>query len=572
MHPLWIRTTFLVLAVLGSGDFGRSDDPKAFDASTLYGSDRVSKIEITMEPKLWEEMRVQKRDFSDSMLDPSAVAFDTFRAGIRINGFAIADVGIRKKGFFGSVDDHFPSFKIKLDQYIEQSPMGAIKRLTLNNNKQDMPLISQFMAYRFFNEVGVPAPRVGFANVYVNDQHLGVYSIVETVDKAFLSTNFGSGSGDLLEGTLSDFAKKSIPRMDHKSGPNASPEKWKVNALSELLQEDVLDLGRLEQVIDLESFYRFWATESLLAFWDGYSANQNNFFVYDNPKTGRLHFMPWGADSLWTTMAGPFGGFSKPNESVYANSLLANRLFSNESGKEGYRRVLVELLAKHWDEDGLKSKVDELANLLQPHLHPRQRMAVNAQREMKQFIDSRRQRIQKELGSWPVKIPSKPRRATYSKEVGIASGEFATFWQRGPKGKESSGSLTLRIDGEDIVFEEVKVSSKRFSMGFMSFGVAPESLPPMVEFNGKSSTGEKFTLTIRFNNADFTVPNEVSEHVKIRGTVNKLGFGQPGGPMGGGKFLLGTCQLTEASTKPGEMVAGRFEAKVLKLVGGFFGE
>lgn len=297
------RFGFIVFAVLmlvqsattWSGSSTIADEPKKFDPNTLYGSERVTKIEITLEPESWDRLRLQKRDFVDSMLDPSSTNFDNFRGKIRIDGFEIPEVAIRKKGFFGSVDDDFPSLKIKFDEYVDQAPMGSVKRLTLNNNKQDLPLLSQFMAYRFFNQVGVPAPRVGFATLYVNDKHLGVYSIVESVDKPFLAANYGNNAGDLLEGTLADFSKKSLKRLDFKSGAHKSSEEWRVNQVAELLEEEKLDLKKLEQLIDMESFYRFWVTESLLACWDGYSANQNNYFVYDNPKTGRLHFIPWGA-------------------------------------------------------------------------------------------------------------------------------------------------------------------------------------------------------------------------------------------------------------------------------------
>ena len=30
--------------------------------------------------------------------------------------------------------------------------------------------------------------------------------------------------------------------------------------------------------------------------WDSYSGNRNNFYLYTNPTTKKLHFIPWGAD------------------------------------------------------------------------------------------------------------------------------------------------------------------------------------------------------------------------------------------------------------------------------------
>ena len=53
------------------------------------------------------------------------------------------------------------------------------------------------------------------------------------------------------------------------------------------------------KLVDLDSFYTFWAMEGLLGFWDGYSGNRNNFFIYLNPDTEKFHFIPWGADSLF---------------------------------------------------------------------------------------------------------------------------------------------------------------------------------------------------------------------------------------------------------------------------------
>ena len=55
-------------------------------------------------------------------------------------------------------------------------------------------------------------------------------------------------------------------------------------------------IGRL---VDLDSFYTFWAMEGLLSFWDGYSGNKNNSFIYLNPETDKFHFIPWGADCMF---------------------------------------------------------------------------------------------------------------------------------------------------------------------------------------------------------------------------------------------------------------------------------
>ena len=60
--------------------------------------------------------------------------------------------------------------KLKFNEYVAQEPIDGLRRLTLNNNKQDATVISQFMANRMFAEAKLPAPRCNFARVTVNEQ------------------------------------------------------------------------------------------------------------------------------------------------------------------------------------------------------------------------------------------------------------------------------------------------------------------------------------------------------------------------------------------------------------------
>ena len=89
-------------------------------------------------------------------------------------------------------------------------------------------------------------------------------------------------------------------------------------------------LAEAEKCVNIDQFLKFWPMETLLGFWDGYTKNQNNYYAYCNPKdNGRFHFVPWGADGAFTEGRGPFsrfGGDDDAPESVYSQSMLANRL------------------------------------------------------------------------------------------------------------------------------------------------------------------------------------------------------------------------------------------------------
>jgi hypothetical protein len=472
------------------------------------------------------------------------------------------------------MDDEYPSLRIKLNEYVAQTPLGKITRLTLNNNKQDTSQLSQWMAYDFFNRVGVAAPRVGFASVFVNGQHLGVYSLVEAVDKAFLEERFGSAKGDLLEGTLADFSRPSLRRMEWKSGQHAEIENWRVNQLADLLNSEACDLESVARLVDLDQFYLFWATESLLACWDGYTGNQNNYFVYDDPKTERMRFIPWGADALWSSMGGPFGGFQRPIESVYANSLLPHRLLTSPDGQRRYRATLQGLLDKHWKEDDLKDQVDTLGKLVEPHLHARQKGSKVAQENLQRFIQFRRQRVSRELDQWPPEYPTKPRTPMHTVDAGLAKGEFSTYWIKAPKGTEGTGSMELFLDGSPIKFEQLRVQSRRFSMGFFGFGAPADSMPPIVEFVGKVDNAT-YTLTLAFEKADFS-RTDSSPDLALANVSGSLIKTMPGEAPAGmwnpnTRWLKGTCHISEAAMVQGAPIRGSFEINLYRLVGGFFG-
>ena len=72
-------------------------------------------------------------------------------------------------------------------------------------------------------------------------------------------------------------------------GMNISPSSTDFLQVAELQTNENDYQTAIWKLIDEEAFYKFWALEGLLSFWDGYSGNRNNFFVYVNPATDKLH-------------------------------------------------------------------------------------------------------------------------------------------------------------------------------------------------------------------------------------------------------------------------------------------
>lgn len=164
------------------------------------------------------------------------------------------------------------------------------------------------------------------------------------------------------------------------------------------------------EIVDLDSFYRFWAIESLLGFWDGYAGNKNNFFFFLSPETDKFHFVPWGADSLFTRMSWVDRTPNLP-QSVKTVGLVAHKLYQLESGRKRYEKALRALLETHWNEERLHAEMDRLEAVLEEHRAAGQRGSGRALERQREFVRNRRAEILEEIKDgmplWP-KAPAPP--------------------------------------------------------------------------------------------------------------------------------------------------------------------
>jgi len=265
---------------------------KKLTQADLFPADRVLDVRIQLDPDDWDKLRHQSRNLIENLHEkrkdaPIESPFEYVQADVTIDGHRFPHVGVRKKGFLGSLSETRPSLKIKLDYRTlgdrdHDGEIDGLTNLTFNNNKQDLSPVSQTMGYALFNAAGSPAPRCAFASVTVNGKHLGVYSHVESMRRPLFEREFGAdkkcGRGVLYEGTVVDFHPGWEGSFEHKFG-NDKCGREKIEQLIEALEQcDSTNAEeKIGKLVDLDAFYKYWAIEGLLGFWDGYSANRNNF-------------------------------------------------------------------------------------------------------------------------------------------------------------------------------------------------------------------------------------------------------------------------------------------------------
>ena len=431
----------------------------------LFALDRVLEVSIEIAPEDWDTLRHQTRTFEDLLAEiekyqlsrPFASIYDWFPATVTIDGETHAEVGVRKKGFIGSQSDTKPSLKLRFDKYVDgQALGGVIERMTLNNSIQDPSMINTCLALHVFAAAGNPASRCNFATVTVNGKDLGLYVHVEEIKAPMLARHFDSAEGNLYEGTISDFTPTHRGTIEKKTNEDA--DDWSdIDAVADaLLDPSDAGIEALGDIVDLDRFLTFWATEVLVGHWDGYAGNRNNYQFYREPD-GKFVFIPWGVDDVFHLKddPNPFDMISNPPPSVLAYTSIPNRLYNNPDWRLKYAGRMKELLDRVWNEDELLAGVDVMAAIVQRHSLPKAAPGAAADTErVRQFIKKRKAEILADMTptppEWPApELPALPEGAVESAAFIV---EFETvFGSNNSANPLEEGKAAVPHDPDDVL-------------------------------------------------------------------------------------------------------------------------
>jgi hypothetical protein len=448
------------LVAIGCGDAGPlptgrgRDDPAPRGANVdPFAPDALLSIDVTMPVDAWEALRNESRSLSSVVGPgcqdgPHASPFGDHTGDVRIDGQAFSDVVVRKKGFLGSLSDERPSLRLDLDAHRAGAAFAGLDHLVLNNAQQDPAVVRTCLAYGVLRDAGVPAPRCGFAHVVVNGVDLGVYVHVERPRAAFLRRWFDDDDGVLIEGTLSDFAPSWRRTFERERGDQRDADRLVQAITAALDADDDRLLDALEPVVDLDAFFRFWAAEVVVAHWDGYAGNRNNFLVHAG-RDGRARFIAWGMDATFQPLR------NTSNPAVLAHGMLARRLYAHPDGRARYRAAVDDVLDAAWDEDVLFDRLVQASALVSPHVHDAARFDA-AVDETLAFVASRRDELAAGLAAAPAWTEPYPDTVCFP-PAGVLSFSFATTfgsWPAADTFSTGDGTFAAVVEGEALAAVE----------------------------------------------------------------------------------------------------------------------
>ena len=122
------------------------------------------------------------------------------KADIVIDGNTYRECGVRYKGFSSWNSDEVKNpFNINLDYTYKNQNHQAYKKLKLSNVIYDPSFVREALSYSIAREY-IPSSGANYANVYINDTLIGLYSNVEAVDDCFMDKHFGSHKNPFFKG------------------------------------------------------------------------------------------------------------------------------------------------------------------------------------------------------------------------------------------------------------------------------------------------------------------------------------------------------------------------------------
>ncbi len=280
---------------------------RAQTADELFASQTLQRVDLFLHSSDWSKL---KSDFQENTYYP---------ADLTLNGQTVRNAGIRSRGR-GSRSGTKPGLRVDFDRYSSGQTFLGLKSFILDNGTQDASGIHEPVAAAFYARLGIPVSREIHTRLYVNNEYIGLYVIVESVDKDMLTRVFGAiGDDTQNDGHLYEYKWNDDWRFT-SLGSSLDPYKLRFEPTTHESESDEELYRRIEQLVrltndsaaaslagaigtlfDIPAFIRYVAAQNFLADTDGFlgAFGMNNFYLYrlENSETHTL--ISWDSDNTF---------------------------------------------------------------------------------------------------------------------------------------------------------------------------------------------------------------------------------------------------------------------------------
>ena len=283
------------------------DAARAQSSDELFSSEALQRIDLQVHSADWAKL---KENFQTNTYYPADLVW---------NGQTVRNAGVRSRGR-GSRNAHKPGLKVDFDRYSTSQRFLGLKAIVLDNLTQDPSGIHEMVTMKFLARLGIPAPRESHVRLYVNDEYIGLYAVVEAVDKDLLARIYGTiGDDTQNDGWLYEFSWQEDWRFTDL-GADLAPYKLRFEATTHESETDEKKYRKVQELVtlanqttedrfveviesrfDLKAFVRFVAAQAFLGDTDGFlgAFGMNNFYLYRLENRDQHVLIAWDTDNTF---------------------------------------------------------------------------------------------------------------------------------------------------------------------------------------------------------------------------------------------------------------------------------
>ena len=282
-------------------------------AQSFYDETAIQEIRINFTQPDWEILLNTEQQTTQNYIPAESVT---------INGTVFNNVGVKYKG--NSSFEPFlvkNPFHIELDTYQNQDYQGYTD-IKLSNVVFDPSFIRETLSYSILRNY-MAAPQANYANVYVNNNLIGLYTNVESVSKKFVKKHFYSDTNAFFDcspvGGASNQSLQDLPALIYW-GPNVDAYDMAYRIKSETGWDDLIDLVNtlnnntvnIETLLDVDKVLWMLAFDNIMVNLDSYIGVFNqNYYLYKGDN-GRFNPVVWDLNMSLGVFA-DLGTFVLPN-------------------------------------------------------------------------------------------------------------------------------------------------------------------------------------------------------------------------------------------------------------------
>ncbi len=322
-------------------------------------------------------------DYQQNFANPELYPEIYRQCDVTFDGTALINCGFREKGNASNSITTYGKkkpLKISFDEFTSQN-LDGLKKINLNNFTNDPSLLRDALCNKLMRDSGIPACRTAFTKVFINGEYIGLYIIIENVDKTFLKFQYGSANNDgnlyKTDRGVSVFLNwlGSDPALYREQGlkltTNESINDWSrlISFIDNLNNNPSADFKQyLEDNFDVHSYLKILAVEKCVRSWDSYWGGGNNFYMYDHPD-GKIRWIPWDMNETFQDLkilggaTSLLDGYLVP-ANVFDERPLINRIFEVPEWKTEYLNNCCELIQNKFSLDYLGQYILDKHNLI----------------------------------------------------------------------------------------------------------------------------------------------------------------------------------------------------------------